>query len=298
MHRGRAEERDDRRSVAVSKGQLGAVRILQGRYVEALRIYDEARIIFQRIGEPESIAVAWYQIGMAHRYLQQFDQAERAFQQSLAINVQQKLLLGEAHNLSELGNLYDMMGRLEEAVKCCLRAADLYAKLKDPVHEGFARSNAADTLVKLHRYDEARPELLRAIECKKPYGRAAQPWTTWAILYNLEQATGDQRAAAESRQNAVASFLAYRRADGQSRTPGAHLCASVAQALPRDETTALEQELVEWPTADAPPSFKFMLAKLRAILHGSRDPALADDPNLSYDDAVELQLLLEALHAK
>lgn len=293
-----AEQRDDRRSVAVSKGQLAVVRIRQGRYVEALRLYEEARIIFKRIAEPEGVATAWYQIGMAHRYLRQFDQAERAFQQSLAMSVQQKRLVGEAHNLSELGNLYDMMGRLEEAVKCCLRAADLYANLKDPRHEGFARSNAADTLVKLQRYDEARPELLRAIECKKPYGHAAEPWTTWAILCSLEQATGDQRAAVQSLKNAVASFSAYRRAGGQSRTPGAYFCALAARALPRDQTTALEEELGEWSTADAPPSFKFMLAKLRAILRGSRDPSLADDSNLSYDDAVELQLLLEALNTK
>jgi len=293
-----AETRGDRRAAAVNKGQLGAVRIRQGRYAEGLTTYHQARIIFEQLGEPESVATAWYQIGMAYRCIQKFDQAEHAFQQSLAISVQHNFLAGEAYNLNDLGNLYDTMGRLEEAVKCCLRAADIYAKLKDPRHEGFARSNAADTLMKLQRYDEARPELLRAIELKKPYSHAAEAWTTWAILYNLEQATGNQRAAAQSLQNAVASFLAYRRAGGQSRTPGAHLCALAGQALSRDETTELEQELVEWSTASAPPSFKFMLAKLRAILRGSRDPALAVDPNLSFDDAVELQLLLEALNSR
>jgi hypothetical protein len=34
------------------------------------------------------------------------------------------------------------------------------------------------------------------------------------------------------------------------------------------------------------------------MLRGERDPALAADPNLNYVNAVELQLLLEALHAK
>ncbi len=41
-----------------------------------------------------------------------------------------------------------------------------------------------------------------------------------------------------------------------------------------------------------------MVSKLQAILRGDRNPALADDPNLHYGDAVELQLLLEALGAK
>jgi hypothetical protein len=40
-----------------------------------------------------------------------------------------------------------------------------------------------------------------------------------------------------------------------------------------------------------------MLPTLQAILNGNRDPALAADPALDYDDAVELLLLLETLAA-
>jgi hypothetical protein len=40
---------------------------------------------------------------------------------------------------------------------------------------------------------------------------------------------------------------------------------------------------------------KVLLPKLRAILKGARDPSLADDPALDYDDAAELKLLLEDL---
>jgi hypothetical protein len=45
------------------------------------------------------------------------------------------------------------------------------------------------------------------------------------------------------------------------------------------------------------PRFIALPAKLHAILRGDRDPALADDPELHYSDAVELQLLLERLSA-
>ncbi len=38
-----------------------------------------------------------------------------------------------------------------------------------------------------------------------------------------------------------------------------------------------------------------MIPRLHAILDGSRDPALAEDPALDYDDAAELALLLERL---
>lgn len=51
------------------------------------------------------------------------------------------------------------------------------------------------------------------------------------------------------------------------------------------------------PGADVPPFAKIMRDKLQAILSGDRNHALADDPNLYYQDAVELKLLLEELGA-
>ena len=41
-----------------------------------------------------------------------------------------------------------------------------------------------------------------------------------------------------------------------------------------------------------------LLPKLQTILSGSRNLALAQDPELFYQDAVELRLLLESLGAK
>ncbi|HJQ23752.1 MAG TPA: tetratricopeptide repeat protein [Blastocatellia bacterium] len=291
------EKFDDRRGIAVGKGQLGTVRLLQGRYQEALAAYAEARSRFESLGEPGSVAVIWHQIGMVHREAEQFEQAESAYRQSLAIRVREKLVADEAASLGELGNLYSMMERLEEAVKCYRQAAVIYARLPDQRYEGIARSNLADILVKLARYDEARRELLRAIECKKPYGHAAESWKTWAILHNLEQTIGDHRAAAEARQRAIEAYLAYRHDGGQSYEWGAQACATVAAAIELGATTELAQELTKSLETEAVPRDQVMLLKLQAILGGSRDPALADDPVLYYRDAVELSLLLGSLGA-
>lgn len=45
--------------------------------------------------------------------------------------------------------------------------------------------------------------------------------------------------------------------------------------------------------ADLPPQLQALLPRLHAILHGERNPALADDPGLTYHDTAELQLLSE-----
>jgi tetratricopeptide (TPR) repeat protein len=291
----RGEKLEDKRGVAVRKGNLGAVRMLQERYAEALEIYAEARAIFASLGEPISVAIIWHQIGVTQRKAGQYEQAERAYRQSLAIKVQHKNLLGEAISLVELGNLYDDMGRLEEAVKCCRQAADIYVKLQDQRYESTARNNLADTLIKLQRYAEARREILRAIECNKPYGHTAEPWKSWAILHELEKVREDVEAAAQARHQAIESYLSYRLAGGQSMTGSARLCDITVLAIEQGETTEMEQVLAKYMGTDIPPSARVLISKLQSVVHGDRNPALANDPNLDYQDAVELQLLLEGL---
>jgi len=211
-----AEKLDHKRQIAVTKAQLSTALMLQKRYAEALQVCTEVRDIFESLGEPGSVAGAWHHIGIVHRGSGQFEQAERAYRQALAIFIQQKNLAGEARSLNELGNLYDEMERAEEAVTVHRQAADIYVKLHNLNREGLARTNLAATLIKLQRYDEARYELHRAIECKEPFDHAAQPWKTWAFLYNLERATGHPLAAIKALLRTMWSYLAYRRAGGES----------------------------------------------------------------------------------
>ncbi|HRD89713.1 MAG TPA: hypothetical protein PK752_15850, partial [Accumulibacter sp.] len=58
-----AQERRNERDIAVGKGQLGTVRLLQRRFPEALAAWSEARERFAVLGESGSVAVAWHQIG-------------------------------------------------------------------------------------------------------------------------------------------------------------------------------------------------------------------------------------------
>ena len=289
----RFEKLDDRRWIAVNKGQLGTVRMLQQRYSEALAAHTEARELFAALGEPRTVATAWHGIGMAHKNAGQYEQAEHAYRQALAIWVQQQERANEAISLLELGNLYNDMGHQEEAVTFYRQAADIHVKLQNLIDEGQARSNLANVLIKLRRYDEARSALQRAIACKQTYGHAAEPWKTWDILHDLEQATDDTQAAAQARAQAVVAYLAYRRDGGENQNPGARLCAMVAQAIQQGKLAETEQYLARFLGADAEPWAKAMVPALQAILRGARDPVLAADMALDYDDAVELQLLLE-----
>jgi len=149
--------------------------------------------------------------------------------------------------------------------------------------------------VALHRYDEARQELQRAIECKRPYGHASAPWTTWAILDELERATGHAEAAQVARQQAIETYLAYRRAGGESQSNQAHLFALVAQAIEQGSEAGAQQQLNSMLKPGAPPQFTALIRQLQAVLGGDRDPTLAADPELGFSNAVELRLLLKGL---
>jgi tetratricopeptide (TPR) repeat protein len=291
-----AEQRGDMRSVAVGRGNLGTVRMYQGRYDEALAAHVAARDIFERLGEPAMVATAWHQIGMGHREAEQYEAAERAYRQSLAIKVREGNRAGQAGSLNELGRLYDGMGRLEEAVTFYRQAADIYTALGDQATEGRARGNMADALLKLERLEEARREIKRAIECDKPFGHAAEPWTAYGILYNIETAEGNTAAARAAWRQAREAYLAYRRDGGYAQGGGGRMVNEVIQLLQEEKAQEAVQLLESVANHDeANASVRKLAANVQALFSGSRDSAMADDLTLRYDDAAELLLLLELL---
>ena len=131
---------------------------------------------------------------------------------------------------------------------------------------------------------------------KKPFGFAAEPWKTWIILHDLEQAVGNPASAANARAEAIRVYLAYRQAGGENHTTVAELCVLTAKAIKENNPSEAEEKIETYlQPEDIRSGFNVVLLALQAILRGSRDAALAEDPALDYDDAAELMLLLEGL---
>jgi tetratricopeptide (TPR) repeat protein len=283
-----SEQLGDLRSAAVGKGQLGTVRYVQKQYAEALSAYESAIQSFESLGEPASVATIWHQMAMVHEASNNYPAAETAYRKSLGIKVQQNNKDGEASSLGQLGNLFDKMGQLEDAVTFYRQAADIYTALGDMAKEGLARNNLADTFIKLKRYDDARQEILRAIECKKPFGHTALPWTAWNILSTIEQAQGNATAAKDARDQAVALYMAFRRSGGGKYEYGAQLCASVGDAIQRGARAEVEAAFGQFGKG-----FEALIGALYQILDGVRNVQVVE--GLDYDDEVNVRLLLEQL---
>ncbi|MBF0162851.1 MAG: tetratricopeptide repeat protein [Magnetococcales bacterium] len=284
------------RDVAASKGQLGTVRMHQRRYPEALAAHQEARALFTRLQEPASLATSWHQMGMVYEKMHAWEEAEAACRESLQIETTLNDTAGMASTLCQLGNLFDAQGRWEEAVVHYRQAADRYVRLQDQAGEGLVRNNLAGTLVKLGRLEEARQEIQRAIKCREPSGHAAELWKSYNILAAIETADGQPVAAAQARLQARKLFAQYRRDGGENHNPGAKWCQAVANAIAQGNGPQAQAQLGQVAKDPQQPAWaKTLSAVLLAILSGQRQPALADTPGLDYDDAVEVELLLEKL---
>ncbi|MDS4032233.1 MAG: tetratricopeptide repeat protein, partial [Candidatus Contendobacter sp.] len=292
----RAEQLGNDRQVAVGKFQLGTIRKNQRRYPEALAAYAEARERFTALDEPGSVATSWHQTGMAYQEAGQPEAAEDAYQKSLALVVRLGDAAGQANTLGQLGSLYlAAPNRGEEAASFFSQAADKFAEIRDAGHEGMARSNLSAALRKLHRLDEARQEIRRAIKCKEQFGHAAEPWKSWAILADIETDAGNPAAAAEAKAKTIACYLAYRRDGGENHDAPGRIALAVTQALLAGDLTAVASALDQLAAHPDAARFLPFIRVLQAIVTGSRDRALADAPDLDYGMAAEILFLIETL---
>ena len=292
----RDEKRGATRDVAVGQGQLGTVRMLQRRYPEALAAHSAAREQFTQLDEPGTVAVSWHQTGMVYQRAGQPDAAEDAYRKSLAIKVRQGNVAGQASTLLQLGNLYGgALDRPEEAVAFYRQAADKFVVIGDAASEGGARNNLAITLRKLGRLKEARQEIRRAINCGAPFGHASQPWMSWAVMADIETDSGNASAAADAKGQAIASYLAYRRDGGENHFPQGRVCIAVTQSLLTGDVTAAASLLQQLAADPATEWLIPFIRSLQAIVAGSRDRALADDPQLDHTMAAEILWLIEQL---
>ena len=292
----RDEKLGDDRGIAVGKAQIGSIRSDQHRYSEALMAFGEARERFLYLDEPKTVAVIWHQTGNVYQNAGEHEAAEDAYRKSLSIKVQLGDVAGQASTLAQLGLLYDnAFGRTEESITFLRQAVDMFVEIGDVAGEGRNRSNLAIRFYKLHRLDEARQEIGRAVESDAQFGHTSQPWKTWALLDKIEMAAGNSPASAEAKRKAIACYLAYRRDGGENHNAEGRISLAVMESVLAGEATAasLIQQLTIAP--DLPDYLNPFIHALQAIIAGSRDRSLADAPDLGYSMAAEILFLIETL---
>ncbi|RZM81817.1 tetratricopeptide repeat protein [Leptolyngbya iicbica] len=292
-----ASKRNSFHDVAVCRLNLSTLLRRQGKHSEAIESLEVALKIYEKLRMPAKIALACHQIGIAYQGAGKYPEAETAYRKALKIWTQTNDLAGKAVSLGQLGSLYSScLYRLEEAITFCRQAADIHCSLGKLTSESIDRKNLADALYEIKRYGEARREIQRAIECRQHLGVIGEIWPLFASLQNIETAADEGAAAWAAWQQARDAYLAYRQQGGYAQYGGGKLVDHVLGLLAQqqvDEVQSLFAELTNDP--EAPDSLQRLIQAMVAILNGSRDPALAEDPALDYDDAAEVLWLIDRL---
>lgn len=141
------------------------------------------------------------------------------------------------------------------------QACDIYVVLGDVQTEGRARNNLANTVIKLKRYDAARDEIKRAIECKNQFGHTAQPWTAFSILYDLEIATGKPKAAEQAWEKEFSAYLSYREDGGYGRSNSVQIVELFKNGMEQGNSSELETMIEQYSNMDIAPDYKHQFSK-------------------------------------
>jgi tetratricopeptide (TPR) repeat protein len=229
-----------------------------------------------------------------HQEAGEYEDAEAAYRRSLEIVTQINNRAGQASSLDQLGLLYSEMNLSEDSVSLHREAADIRYQLGDLKREGISRNNISIALLKLNRYHEARVEIMRAIECDRPFGHASEPWKTFNILRQIEEEEGNHEAARAAWVQARDSYLEYRRQGGYASQGQGGIFVEQIIILIQQGKSGEIQSLFD-QHANAPDFFKRFMQNVITVINGSRDKALGDDLALSYADAAEVLFLIERL---
>jgi tetratricopeptide (TPR) repeat protein len=131
--------------------QLGLVRARQQRHAAAIEAIVEARETFMRLKEPAAVAEAWCHQGTVYQQAVQMDQAEEAYRQGMRIAAQEHLVALNGFILGQLGTLYAVIGRLEDAAALLQQATDVLERVGSRDAAASCRRQLIETLSQLNR---------------------------------------------------------------------------------------------------------------------------------------------------
>ncbi len=296
----RAQQLGDDRQVAVGIVQLGTVRRQQHRFQEALSAFEEGRERFSMMNEPATVATLWRETGIALRDMNRPESAEDAFRESLKIYVRLRNGIGQARTLNLLGILYDLgFDRLENAVSFFRQAADKFADLSNcELDESASRSNLAEALHKLGRLEQARQEILRAIDIEQKLGDSVKSWRTWDTLAAIEMTDRNPIAAMEAKRKAIECYLAYRRGGGENYYIDGRISLAVTEYLLAGNVAAARLYLQRFAADPEYFDLHTFIEALQAIISGKLDRSFADAPDVHPTMAAEILFLIETLEKR
>ncbi len=263
----------------------------QGDLNEARKRYGEALSLFQRMGEDQSEAVAWHQLGNLAFQIQDWDEAEHCYKESVTIEEHLGHDEGVAQTCNNLAVVSNNAGRPAEAERWYLRAIEIHERLGRQQELAVMLSNLAGLYLSQARLAEAQEYARRALAIKETLDLSAQPWKTYQILAQIAERQGRLDEVRAWRRKEQESFAAFAGSDQDIKEWLPLINAIVAACNGNQEAQEavaefLKQNAEGWPTT---------VAAIQKILEGERDFEILTGNMQSRTGVLVTQRILQAL---
>jgi len=165
-----AEQRDDRRQLAISLRYMGTGYMWLHEYEEAIRTYSRLLELHDNLPKDSILATVYNNVGVAHKILGDFDNALENYQKSLRIKEQLGDTLGIAKTYRNIGNIYVAMGRHAMALASMKEYLVLAQAAKDSNQIALALAGIGSLHKDLGNYDAALDYALQAVRIAERLG--------------------------------------------------------------------------------------------------------------------------------
>ena len=146
---------NDQKGIAITLHQLGTIHQQQGDYESAKKFYTESQEIAERLDDRNTLAANLYQLGMIAQDLGDYDQAKQYYHQGMEIY--DKLELKNEMSLidNQLANIYYQQGNYTEAESIHQRILEIKQQLGDQRSIAISLYNLGVVNQVQDRYEEA-----------------------------------------------------------------------------------------------------------------------------------------------
>jgi CHAT domain-containing protein/Flp pilus assembly protein TadD len=220
-------------------GNLGGDHLLLGDYAEALKSYQQALIIDQRLKAKPKITLDLQNIGLAHTGLGRYTDALEALDQSIALAREAGLKKEEADSHKAKGSVLLQLGRYDDARKEYQTALHMYEQaqgLKQSLIEGLGDVGNLD--LRLGDSASAEKEYRRALEVSRAINHPRGITFNLIALGDIEWRRKHFNEAAELYQEAITRAI-------EAKDKGAEASARIQLALTLRSLNRLEEAAKE-----------------------------------------------------
>ena len=175
-------ENDDQKA-AILLG-LGVTYKLLNKPNDALRTYQEALEIKQRLGDKRGIGLTLDNMAQVQDLLGNSDAALKAYQEALKLRREIEDKRGIGGTLINLGNFYETRGQYDEALALTKESLQIQHEIGEPTSEADCLNNIGWIYLGKSEYDEAITYFERALQLRE---KLKAPGDIADTLYNLAE---------------------------------------------------------------------------------------------------------------